>query len=78
MIQVRDGLAPIPKTSIMSYHMLMGKSESLKTLEECRHDKPKALEWQDDGNPVQAPMPIVGYAMRFIPDPFPAGGTRIC
>ena len=56
MIQVWDGLGPIPETSIMSYHMLMGKSERLETLEECRHDKPKALEWQDDGNPVQAPI----------------------
>ena len=56
MIQVRHGLAPIPETSIMSYHMIDRKSKSLKTLEECRHDKPKALEWQDDGNPVQAPV----------------------
>ena len=37
------------------YHELSyvdGKSESVKNLEECRHDKPKALGWQDDGNLV--------------------------
>ena len=39
------------------YHELSyvdGKSESFKTLEECLHDKPKSLEWKDDGNPIQA------------------------
>ena len=56
MIQVRDGLAPIPETSFMNYHMLTENQTALKTLEECRHDKSKALEWQDDGNPVQAPF----------------------
>ena len=76
MIQVRDGLAPIPKTSIMSYHMLMGKSERLETLEECRHDKPKALEWQDDGSTGTCCQ--VGYVVRFILDPIPAGGTSNC
>ena len=45
MVQVRDGLAPIPETSIMNYHMLMENQRDLKTLEECRHDKPKTLEW---------------------------------
>ena len=45
MIQVRDGLAPIPETSIMNYHMLMENQRALKTLEEYRYDKPKTLEW---------------------------------
>ena len=45
VVQVRDGLAPIPETSIMNYHMLMENQRALKTLEECRHDKPKTLEW---------------------------------
>ena len=40
MVQVRDGLAPKPETSITSYHMLMENQRALKTLEECRHVKP--------------------------------------
>ena len=43
MIQVRDGLAPIPETSIMNYHMLMENQRDLKSLEERRNDKPNNL-----------------------------------
>ena len=49
MVQVRDGLPPLPETFIMNYHMLTENQRALKTLEECRHDKPKTIEWQDNG-----------------------------
>ena len=77
MVQVRDGLAPIPETSIMNYHMFMENQRALKILEECRHVKPWDHRMVERWNPLQATVANRRIYGEILPRPFFSAGEAI-